>query len=240
MTIKEYFGNVSEAISTLAEGSKLTFRHLKKSIRNKRLKNTIPSKDENYFKEEVGIVTLQYPKEKLPVPEVGRYQLHVEIEDCIVCDKCAKICPVDCIDIASVKANEQIGTTSDGTPVRLYATKFDIDMAKCCFCGLCTTVCPTECITMSNQYDYSVFSLSHLNFPFSKMSAEEVEKVKMESERAKMEKEAAQKQEAETSTMVEKIEPKIPIENKEHTENQEVESNTKPVFKPKFKPIIKK
>ena len=254
MTIKEYFNNISEAISTLGTGGKLTLRHFKKAIKNKRLKNTIPANDTNYFKEEVGIVTLQYPKEKLPIPEVGRYQLHVEMDDCIVCDKCAKICPVDCIDIESVKANEQIGTTSDGTPVRLHATKFDIDMAKCCFCGLCTTVCPTECITMSNQYDYSVFNLQGLNFPFSKMTANEVEKVKAESEKVKMEKQNALKQEAETTNAekintekdlneknkTEKLVSTTETENKENTENPATESNTKPVFKPKFKPIIKK
>jgi formate hydrogenlyase subunit 6/NADH:ubiquinone oxidoreductase subunit I len=248
MTIKEYFGNITEAVSTLAEGGKLTLRHLKKSIFQKRLKNTIPSKDENYFKEEVGIVTLQYPKEKLPIPEVGRNQLHVEIEDCIVCDKCAKICPVNCIEIESIKATEQIGTTSDGTPIRLYATKFDIDMAKCCFCGLCTTVCPTECITMSSEYDHSVFNLSQLNFPFSNMTIEEVEKVKTEKIRADMEKQAtlndANKEKTgaeETAKPILKAEQKIEqTESIESKEDTKTESGAKPVFKPKFKPIIKR
>jgi NADH-quinone oxidoreductase subunit I len=46
------------------------------------------------------------PKQELPVPEVGRYQLDVEMDDCIVCDLCAKICPVNCIDIESIKATE--------------------------------------------------------------------------------------------------------------------------------------
>ena len=91
-----------------------------------------------------------------PIPDVGRYRLHNEIDDCIVCDKCAKICPVDCIDIEPIKATEEIGKTSDGTPKRIYAAKFDIDMGKCCFCGLCTTVCPTECLTMTKVYDFSV------------------------------------------------------------------------------------
>jgi NADH-quinone oxidoreductase subunit I len=99
------------------------------------------------------------PKQELPVPEVGRYQLDVEIDDCIVCDLCAKICPVNCIDIESIKSTEAIGETSDGSKKLLYAAKFDIDMAKCMYCGLCTIVCPTECIVMTNQYDKTVFEL---------------------------------------------------------------------------------
>jgi NADH-quinone oxidoreductase subunit I len=90
-----------------------------------------------------------------------------------VCDKCAKICPVDCIDIEPIKSAEEFGKTSDGTSKRIYAATFDIDMAKCCFCGLCTTVCPTECLTMTPEYDFSVFDLGKLNFGFGNMTEEE-------------------------------------------------------------------
>jgi NADH-quinone oxidoreductase subunit I len=230
MTPKEYFANIRESVNTLLIGVKLTFKHLKKAIQSKRLRNTIPATDENYFQQEAGIVTLQYPKEKLPIPDVGRYQLHVEIEDCIVCDKCAKICPVNCIDIESVKASEQIGTTSDGTPIRLYATKFDIDMAKCCFCGLCTTVCPTECITMTPEYDYSVFDIRQMNFSFSNMSEEEIAMRKKEAE----ERERAKMQ----SAKIEAVKTEIAQEKQEGAVTPP--SSEKPTFKPKFKPIIKK
>lgn len=122
----------------------------------------------NYF-EQQGSITIQYPKEKIPVPEVGRYQLDVEMDDCIVCDLCAKICPVNCIEIESIKATEDIGKTSDGTTKRLHAEKFLIDMAKCMYCGLCTVVCPTECIIMTDTYDKSVPRLSDLNYKFAEM-----------------------------------------------------------------------
>lgn len=127
-----------------------------------------------YFEQKAGIVTLEYPTFSIPVPENGRYQLHNEIDDCIVCDKCAKICPVDCIDIVPIRLAEEFGKTSDGTAKRIYAAKFDIDMAKCCFCGLCTTVCPTECLTMTNAYDKSVSTVSELNIPFGNMDAIEI------------------------------------------------------------------
>ncbi|HTF19454.1 MAG TPA: 4Fe-4S binding protein [Chryseolinea sp.] len=127
-----------------------------------------------YFSNRTGIATIQYPYEMQPVPDNGRYRLHNEIDDCIVCDKCAKICPVDCIDIEPVRAVEEIGKTSDGTPKRIYAARFDIDMGKCCFCGLCTTVCPTECLTMTKVYDFSVADIREHNFVFAEMSEAEI------------------------------------------------------------------
>lgn len=153
-------------------GMSLTLKHLFASNK-RRVVNSVKSDD--YFKQLDDTNTIQYPKQQLPVPEVGRYQLDVEIDDCIVCDLCAKICPVDCIDIEAIKATEAIGQTSDGTTKRLYAAKFEIDMAKCMYCGLCTVVCPTECIIMTNQYDKSVWELNKLTYQFSDMPADVAE-----------------------------------------------------------------
>jgi len=151
----------------------------------------LPASDANYFKQMEGTNTIQYPHQKLPIPEVGRYQLDVEMDDCIVCDLCAKVCPVDCIDIESIKATEAIGQTSDGTTKRLYAARFDIDMAKCMYCGLCTIVCPTECITMTNQYDRSVVALSDLTYQFSDMTPEMAIEKRREFEQQQAERQAA-------------------------------------------------
>ena len=159
--------NIIKGISTTLKGLSITFRHLFASHKRREL---LPASDNNYFKQLEGTNTIQYPHQKLPIPEVGRYQLDVEMDDCIVCDLCAKVCPVNCIDIESIKATEAIGQTSDGTTKRLYAAKFEIDMAKCMYCGLCTIVCPTECIVMTNQYDKTVFQLSDLTYQFSDMS----------------------------------------------------------------------
>lgn len=158
----------------------------------------MPMSSDNYFHQLEGTNTIQYPAQKLAIPEVGRYQLDVEIDDCIVCDLCAKICPVDCITIESIKTTEPggIGQTSDGTTKRLYAAQFDIDMAKCMYCGLCTIVCPTECIVMTNQYDKTVFELSNLTYEFSDMLPEEAAE-----KRALLEKQQAEKQAAKLAAM---------------------------------------
>ncbi len=165
---------------------------------------------------------MQYPKQEIPVPDHGRYKLHNEIDDCIVCDKCAKICPVDCIEIEPIRAVEEYGRTSDGTPLRIHAAKFDIDMAKCCFCGLCTVVCPTECLTMTDEYDYSTNNILDHNFSFSKMTENEIAQKRSELEKFQSEKSSAKSESA--SKESEKVSPKKPV--------------AKPVFKPR--PIPKR
>jgi NADH-quinone oxidoreductase subunit I len=216
-----YFSAIREAVSTSVTGVIITWQHLKDAVFCKRWK-AVSASEPGYFQQEKGIVTLNYPHEKLPVPDHGRYQLHNEIDDCIVCDKCAKICPVDCIEIEAIKSPTSLGNTSDGTPKRLYAAKFDIDMAKCCFCGLCTTVCPTECLTMTNEYDFSVFDIGQMNFQFGTMTPEEVDLRKKEAEEALLKKQAA-KAPPQTST------------EKATTEDQPA----KPIFRPTFKPKVK-
>lgn len=204
---------MNDSVRSLWSGLRITFNHLLKARHSK---NPLSIQDNNYFKQPDGIATIQYPHAELPVPDTGRYQLHNEIDDCIVCDKCAKICPVDCITIEPIKATEEIGRTSDDTPKRIYAAKFDIDMGKCCFCGLCTTVCPTECLTMTKTYDFSVFDIRKHNFPFAEMSPEEIEEKKKLLEEKQKAKPIAQ--------------PVMP------GGTTETPKAAKPVFKPKIKP----
>lgn len=170
-----YWKDLAQSFKSLSGGLALTLSHFVKSRKNQPIKS-IQARD--YFTEREGIATVQYPHVQLPVPDVGRYKLHNEIDDCIVCDKCAVVCPVDCITIEPIKSPEVIGKTSDGTSKRIYAAKFDIDMAKCCFCGLCTTVCPTECLTMTKEYDFSVFDLKEHNFVFGEMTPADIEEKK--------------------------------------------------------------
>lgn len=186
------FKKVISGCQTSWKGLRLTIKHMFAARKTREVKGI---QNNNYFEQQEGIVTIQYPHQQLPVPEVGRYQLHVEIDDCIVCDLCAKICPVNCIDIESIKATEAIGQTSDGTTKRLYAAKFDIDMAKCLYCGLCTVVCPTECITMTSEYDRSFSNRDNLIYQFSTMTEEEAEEKRLELEK-QMEARKAAKQAA--------------------------------------------
>lgn len=172
-----YLSHISEGIRTTLRGLRLSIRYFFEA-RLSRKKAWIA--EDAYFHGAKGTFTVQYPKEQIPVPDHGRYQLHNEIDDCIVCDKCAKICPVDCIDIEPVRATGVYGYASNGAPLRIHAAKFDIDMAKCCFCGLCTVVCPTECLTMTKTHDFSVTDIVDHRFSFSKMTEQEIEQKKAE------------------------------------------------------------
>ena len=182
-----YFRDIRSGIRTTLNGLSLTLRHLRHAT-HRRTAEGIAS--DNYFDLQNGLVTLQYPHEQLPIPDNGRYRLRNEIDDCIVCDKCAKICPVDCITIDAIKATEEIGKASDGSPIRLYAAKFDIDMAKCCYCGLCTVVCPTECLTMDKKFDYSEFELGKLTYQFAELTPAEADEKRALYEQFVLEKEA--------------------------------------------------
>lgn len=175
---------------TAVKGLGITLKHL---FGARRARGAFDVRQDNYFEQQTGLTTVQYPSQEMPIPEVARYQLEVEIDDCIVCDLCAKACPVDCIDIEAIKATEAIGKTSDGSVKRLYAAKFDIDMSKCMYCGLCTVVCPTECITMTNQYDRSTSRLSDLTYTFAEMTEAEAKQKRAEFAAFQAEKEAAKR-----------------------------------------------
>lgn len=209
---------IFSAFFSLLKGLRITMAHFVGAFSKKRRPAMTPA-NPDYFKLEEGISTLLYPHESLPVPDNGRYQLHNEIEDCIVCDKCAKICPVDCIEIEAVKSPTEIGKTSDGSTKRLYAAKFNIDMAKCFFCGLCTVVCPTECLTMTPVYDFSVFDVKKHTFDFSELTPEEAEQKKTEYEAYLQ----AKKDASSESSVDEKLQSPTP-------------KPSRPVFRPVIKP----
>lgn len=245
-----YFRNIGRGIRTSFKGMSLTMRHLWAARKNRKANDI---QDSDYFDHTSGRVTVQFPHESILVPENGRYQLDCEIDDCIVCDKCAKVCPVDCIEIDAIKSSEIINYASDGSPIRLYAAKFDIDMAKCCFCGLCTTVCPTECLTMSSEYDFSVRDVHALNFAFSNLTPEQAEEKRNLYEQFVAEKNAAKTTKSSEIVAEKASEPKKtafrpsfkpvaspekPIEETPVNEISEA-PKPKPTFKPKFQSAAK-
>jgi formate hydrogenlyase subunit 6/NADH:ubiquinone oxidoreductase subunit I len=162
-----WFLHIRYGLQSVLLGMKLTWRHFKNARKQQQVKGI---SDPMYFQQVDGIVTIEYPHEQLPLPDHARYRLHLEAEDCIVCDQCARICPVDCIAIEGIKTTDDLGLTSDGTKKKLYLPVFDIDMAKCCFCGLCTTVCPTECLTMTKVYDFSEFDRDMMNYHYGNLN----------------------------------------------------------------------
>ena len=168
--MKQYFKNTFDALWTVAVGMRITFKHL-----------FVPS------------VTIQYPSVKPVMPERARNRLFVNMDDCIGCDQCARACPVNCIDIKTIKATptDSPGETSQGKKKALWVTTFDIDIAKCCFCSLCVYPCPTECIEMTKVYEFSEFERDDLIYNFATLSNAEIEDKQKKFDVFMVEKEAA-------------------------------------------------
>ena len=223
-----YWRSLGDGLATAWVGLQATLGHLGRAGRGKAVQEV---REPGYFADD-GVVTLQYPHEHLSVPPLGRYKLDCEIDDCIVCDKCARVCPVDCIAIEAVKSPVEFGKASDGSGKRLYAAKFDIDLAKCCYCGLCTTVCPTECLVMTADYDYSTQTLGDFTYSFANLTVEEADRRKAEYETFHSEKavQAAAKKAATATEGGTDGSSASPISDGEPA----------PALKKAFKPVIKK
>ncbi len=175
--MKEYLNNIWSALFTIFVGMKVTFKHL-----------FVPA------------VTIQYPEVKIKLPERERNRLYVNMDDCIGCVQCERACPVNCIEIETVKSipGEDLGTTSNGKRKALWVTKFNIDLAKCCYCQLCVFPCPTECIYMTDVFEFSEYERKNLIYDFVTLSPEERIQKKLNYEKFVAEK-AAKKAEAENA-----------------------------------------
>jgi NADH-quinone oxidoreductase subunit I len=106
-----------------------------------------------------GIFTVQYPEEKLPVPEEFRYVPFLVYDDlpegekeirCTSCGICAKVCPPQCIWI------ERTNDPKTGRPVP-QPREFHIDIDICMNCGFCAEYCPFDAIKMDHNFELSSF-----------------------------------------------------------------------------------
>ncbi len=145
----QYLREIGHAVWTAIVGMKVTIGHI-----------FVPS------------ITMQYPDKKWTMPERFRGRLHNNIEDCIGCQACARVCPVSCISVVTEKRDkdeEPVFTSEEsGKKARkLRVTKYDINLSLCCFCGFCTEQCPTRCLRMIPEYEFSVYDKEDLVYHFA-------------------------------------------------------------------------
>lgn len=106
-----------------------------------------------------GIFTVQYPDEKLPVPEAFRFLpflVYQETVDggrdyrCTACGICSKACPPQCIWI--VRKVDPLTNKPVPSPAEFF-----IDMDICMNCGFCAEYCPFDAIRMDHDYEITSY-----------------------------------------------------------------------------------
>lgn len=102
-----------------------------------------------------GLFTVQYPEEKLAIPERFRFYPMLIVDGttgqdwCTSCGICAKVCPPQCIWIVR-------GTQPNGKP-KPEPEEFYIDTTICMQCGYCAEFCPFDAIKMNHDYELSSY-----------------------------------------------------------------------------------
>ena len=86
-----------------------------------------------------GPFTEKYPKAPSPAAEEYRGKPIFDPEKCIGCGACAKVCPVDAIDIL------------DGDEKRVLKVNY----GTCIFCGKCQEKCLYDAITLTKEFEIS-------------------------------------------------------------------------------------
>ncbi len=137
----------------IIKGLGVTLKHIIDTyiddITKKSYRNSTPEGIQYRISKDVkGAFTVQYPEEKLPIPEEFRFVpfLVYETKDngerfvrCTSCGICSKVCPPQCIWI------EQTMHPKTGRPVPEPA-EFYIDIDICMNCGYCAEYCPFDAI----------------------------------------------------------------------------------------------
>jgi NADH-quinone oxidoreductase subunit I len=169
-SLKEYFGNILDAVVSTYKGLRVTFRTF---LKVNGVRKVLGGYDYG-----AGPVTINYPEIKDELPAISRNRLFMHAEGCISCNQCAVVCPTECITIESRKKTaeenpeERTPAIFHNKPVKLKLLRFDIDENLCCFCGLCTEVCPTECLVHTTEYEYSKFDRDKLIYDYLDFSDE--------------------------------------------------------------------
>jgi NADH-quinone oxidoreductase subunit I len=115
-----------------------------------------------------GIFTVQYPAERLSLPERFRGFPFLVYDDetgklrCTACGTCARVCPPQCIWI--VRATDP----QTGKPLREPA-EFYVDISICMNCGFCAEYCPFDAIKMGHEIEIAAFDRADLLLNLEKL-----------------------------------------------------------------------
>lgn len=139
---KTYFGEIGDAVKTLAIGLKTTWNEY------------LTAKS-----------TEQYPENRkttLHISARHRGRLVMERDEngelkCTACTMCEKACPNEAIKITT-----EMVVTPEGKKKR-QLTDYRYDLGDCMFCELCVNSCNFGAIKFTNDFENSVFERSQLS-----------------------------------------------------------------------------
>jgi formate hydrogenlyase subunit 6/NADH:ubiquinone oxidoreductase subunit I len=112
-----------------------------------------------------GMFTVEYPEERMELPEAYRNMPILLYDDatghelCTSCFQCERICPPKVIHITQAKHPET------GKPVPA-AEEFVIEYDSCMSCGYCHEICPFDAIKMDHAFELS--TADHLSMDVHK------------------------------------------------------------------------
>ncbi len=72
----------------------------------------------------------------VPVPKDFRGKLGYDVDKCVGCAACERVCPT--------RAIEMVGEVPKRKIVHF--------VTRCCFCGQCVDVCPVKCLEMTEEF----------------------------------------------------------------------------------------
>jgi NADH-quinone oxidoreductase subunit I len=92
-------------------------------------------------------VTIQYPWERLVIPDGYRGRPGLVMDKCIGCHMCAKICPTTCIEMVEVEL-----------PEKGKVERPQVNLGRCMMCGYCAEVCPKNAMIVTPEYELAEYS----------------------------------------------------------------------------------
>lgn len=99
-------------------------------------------------------VTVQYPFERLHLPEYFRGIPSVRSPLCTGCARCLDVCPNNCLDFDQYDGEVAPTNRDRNVPI--------IFVGRCLMCGLCIEVCPTGAMTNTHHFELSEYDRSSM------------------------------------------------------------------------------
>ncbi len=99
-----------------------------------------------------GPITVQYPREKVELPERARWAVQMKLDEdgahkCTACLACEKACPDYIIKI----------DVTQGEDRSKHIDRWHYEIGACMMCGLCVEACPFDAIEMGHDYELARF-----------------------------------------------------------------------------------